>query len=118
MANIINMISGDLLSRDSSTSYDMSKGTQSFESKYSTNNGFVIQLVWESLSHNNAVVEVYGSNDNLNYDLLTGTSSKTLNSANGSYSFIKDAFNWEYISVKVTVNSVVTGTLKVNINIK
>ena len=114
----INMISGNLWKRDSVTSYDLSLGDRSFKSIFSTDDAFSIQIEWESLDANDAVVKVYGSNDNENFDLLPGSSSKTLNSANGSYSFVKDDFNWEYIAIELTVNSVTSGTLKANLNIK
>jgi len=117
--NRINLISGDLWVRDDTTVYDLSLGTQSFSIKNSKKNPFTLQIVWAALTGSlNGTAKVYGSNDGVNYDLLTGTASKTLNTAGGSFSFVKDAFEWEWLRLVVTVVGITGGTISANLNIK
>ena len=114
----INMVSGDLIRRDNTTVYDVSNGARSFIIPFSKGTSFSIQAIWTGLSANDGVLKVYGSNDNSNFDLLPGTATKTMTTASGSWSFIKDYFNWEYIAVEFTPNTVATGTIKLILDIK
>ena len=114
---LINLIKGDLLKRNSD-GYDVSNGDRSFQILNSKKTPFSLQVIWSSLNNTDAVVKIYGSNDGSTFDLLPGTSSKTMTTASGSYSFVKDEFNWEYIALELTVNSVTSGTLKAILEIK
>jgi len=116
--NRINLIKGDLWSRNE-TGYDLSLGDKSFQILNSKKNAFSVQLIWEGLTGIlDATVKIYGSNDGNTFDLLSGTSSVTLDSANDSFSFIKDKFNWKYLSINVVVNGVTGGVLKAILEVK
>ena len=114
----INFVSGKEYKKDTTTVYDCSNGNESFIMKISVDVPFSMQLIWDSLDNTDATVVIYGSNDGSTFDQLPSTSSKTLNTANGSFSFIKDEFSWDYMAIELTVNSVTSGNLKLILNLK
>ena len=114
----INLVSGKEYKKDETTVYDVVNGTRLFSMPLSTVNTWSMQAIWTDLNKTDSKVEVYGSDDNLNWDPLPATSIKALNSATSSFTFIKDEFNWDYIAVKFTAPTEITGDLKLILKIK
>lgn len=113
----INLVSGKEYKKDNTTVYDVANGSRVFSIPLSTVNTWSIQAIWNSLNKTDGKIEVYGSNDNTNWDLLP-SASKIMNSATSSYTFIKDEFNWDYVALKYTAGTVTAGTLKLILKMK
>ena len=114
----INFVSGKEYMKDSTTVYDVSNGDRTFSMPISLKSNFSMQCKWTTLDAVDGTLKIYGSNDNVNWDLLPSKSSETMVSASSSFTFIKDEFNWDYMALVFTANAVTSGSLKLTLTIK
>ena len=65
-------------------------------------------------------ISIYGSNDNVNWDIYeisAGVTTKTLTTS-GSTSVVRDTFPHEFLSISIDKNGGTTGTISCKLNIK
>lgn len=115
---IKNMVSE--IVNDFTTAYTIADVSKTFTANFSNKNNWSLQVVWAGLTGTlDGTIQLQGSNDGVNFDNLSGTSSLSLSSANGSGSFRKDKFDFKYFRVLFTKNNLNNaGTLKMLLNIK
>lgn len=70
-----------------------------------------IQFVWAGLDALDGTIDLYVSNDNVNFEALDGFSQIVMDTASGSSSVSADNFDFNYLRIVVTANSVTTGTV-------
>lgn len=97
---------------DITTYYDMSVGNTNFSTTVNVSKLLGIQAIWSGLNANDSVIQIQVSNDNTNYSNYYGSSSNTLSSASGNWSFaFSNIFEFKYLRITVTVNTVTVGSL-------
>lgn len=106
VTNLVNLVVNDL-----TTSYDVSGGAKKFKVPVNKPITYSLQVIWAGLDQNDASVKLQGSNNDVDFDDLPTPSSKVLDSADDSHSFVDRQFDDAHFQVDFDPGTVTVGTL-------
>ena len=109
MSKVTNLES--LAVNDLVTSYDVSGGAKKFKVPVNKAITYSLQIIWAGFDQNDASVQLQGSNNDIDFDDLPAPSSKVLDSAADSHSFVDQQFDHTHFQVDFNPGTVTVGTL-------
>lgn len=93
------------------TSYDVAGGAKLFKVPVRKAITYSMQVIWAGLDQTDASVQLQGSNNDIDFDDLPAPSSKVLDSATDSHSFVDRIFDHANFAVDFDPGTATTGTL-------
>lgn len=109
MSKVVNL--ENLVVEDLVTSYDVSGGAKKFKVPVKKAITYSLQVIWAGLDDVDASVQLQGSNNDVDFDDLPVPSSKVLDSAADSHSFVDQQFDHAHFQVDFNPGAVTVGTL-------
>ena len=106
VTNLEALTTGDL-----TTTYDVSGGAKLFKVPVKHAITYSLQVIWAGLDQNDASIQLQGSNNNVDFDDLPAPSSKVLDSASDSHSFVDQQFDHAHFAVNFDPGTVTSGTI-------
>lgn len=106
VTNLVNLVVDDLV-----TSYDVAGGAAQFKVPANKAISYSLQVIWAGLDDVDASVQLQGSNNDVDFDDLPAPSSKVLDSAADSHSFVDADFDHANFQVDFDPGTVTVGTL-------
>lgn len=93
------------------TTYNVAGGAKKFKVPVKHGISYSLQVIWANMNANDASVQLQGSNNDIDFDDLPVPSSKVLDSANGSHSFVDRLFDHNNFQVDFDPGTVTVGTI-------
>ena len=85
-------------------------GTDETDLEFFTKDPFGIQFIWDSLTGTlDGVINLYSSNDNVNFELLDNFTPIAVTTANDSASVFKSFYSFKYLRIEFVKNSITGG---------